>query len=179
MNNKKVIVLTGAVVVLLLMGGIWLNKKNKKPEEKISPEITLESTKMITNEASLVAPMTEEEKQTIEKTFAQEGAEMTMLKDVSGGQAVGTSWRHFDKSNFVLKVEVSNLVIMEKGFYYEGWLVSDKGFFSIGRMAAVNGQGKLYYQTTEDKSEFRGVVVTLEPEDGNAAPDKHIVEGSF
>ncbi|MDZ7586835.1 MAG: anti-sigma factor, partial [Patescibacteria group bacterium] len=162
-----------------VIGGIGLIMKGKKPEEKISPEITLESTKMMNNEANLVAPMTEAEKQTIEKTFLQEGAEMTMLKDVSGGQAVGTGWRHFDGTNFVLKVEVSNLAAVEKGFYYEGWLVSDKGFFSIGRMATMDGQGKLYYQTKEDKSEFRGVVVTLEPEDGILAPDKHIVEGSF
>ena len=177
MKNKKALI--GVIVVLLIIGGIGLIKNSKKPEEKIIPEITLESTKMITSEADLAAPMTEAEKQAIEKTFAQEGAEMTMLKDVSGGQAVGTGWRHFDGTNFVLKVEVSNLAAGEKGFYYEGWLVSDKGFFTIGRVAAAEGQGKLYYQTKEDKSEFRGVVVTLEPEDGNAAPDKHIVEGSF
>lgn len=177
MRNKKALI--GVIVVLLIIGGIGLVKKTKKPEEKISPEITLESTKMIKSEANLVAPMTEAEKEAIEKTFAQEGAEMTMLKDVSGNQAVGTGRRHFDGTNFVLKVEVSNLPATEKGFYYEGWLVSDKGFFSIGRMASGEGQGKLYYQTKEDKSEFRGVVVTLEPEDGNAAPDKHIVEGSF
>lgn len=177
MNNKKALI--GVIVVLLIIGGIGLMIRSRKVEEKISPEITLESTKMIKNEANLVAPMTEAEKESIEKTFAQDGAEMTMLKDVSGNQAVGTGWRHFDGTNFALKVEVSNLPAIEKGFYYEGWLVSAKGFFSIGRMASGEGQGKLYYQTKEDKSEFRGVVVTLEPEDGNAVPDKHIVEGSF
>jgi len=106
MKNKKALI--GVIVVLLIIGGIGLIKTTKKPEEKISPEITLESTKMIKSEANLVAPMTEAEKQAIEKTFAQEGAEMTMLKDVSGNQAVGTGWRHFDGTKFVLKVEVSN-----------------------------------------------------------------------
>lgn len=177
MNNKKI--LTGIVAVLLIIGGIVLINNNKKPEEKIVPEITLESTKMMDSGANLVAPMTEAEKEAIEQTFVQEGAEMTMLKDVSGGQAVGTSWRHFANNSFVLKIEASNLTAMEKGYYYEGWLVGDKGFFSIGRMALMDKQGKLYYQTTEDKSEFRGVVVTLEPEDGDTTPDKHIVEGSF
>lgn len=177
MNNKKIL-LAGALI-LLLISGTWLVKKSKKQEEKISPEITLESTKMLDSKANLVAPITDTEKEGIEKTFAEEGVEMTMLKDVSGGQAVGTGWRNFDGSNFVLKVEVSSLAETEKGFYYEGWLVSDKGFFSIGRMAVVNNQGKLYYKTSEDKSGFRGVVVTLEPEDGNAVPDKLIVEGSF
>ncbi|MBU1322943.1 hypothetical protein KKE48_05940, partial [Patescibacteria group bacterium] len=98
MKNKKALI--GVIVVLLIIGGIGLIKNSKKPEEKIIPEITLESTKMMTSEADLAAPMTEAEKQAIEKTFAQEGAEMTMLKDVSGGQAVGTGWRHFDGTNF-------------------------------------------------------------------------------
>ncbi|KKS78958.1 MAG: hypothetical protein UV54_C0046G0007 [Candidatus Beckwithbacteria bacterium GW2011_GWA2_43_10] len=177
MNNKKILI--GVIVVLLIIGGIGLMMKSKKPEEKISPEITLESTKMIESDANLIPAMSEAEKQAIENTFAQEGVEMTMLKDVSGGQAVGTGWRHFDGANFVLKIEVNNLAAGEKGFYYEGWLVSDEGFFSIGRMAAIDGQGKLYYKSSEDKSAFRGVVITLEAEDGDAAPDKHIVEGSF
>ncbi|MCG2692450.1 hypothetical protein L6272_06570 [Microgenomates group bacterium] len=69
MKNKKV--LMGVIVVLLIIGGIGLMKKSKKPEEKISPEITLESTKMMESEANLIAPMTEAEKEAIEKTFAQ------------------------------------------------------------------------------------------------------------
>lgn len=174
---KKAVI--GIIVVLLILGGIVLVNKNKNKEETISPEITLESTKMIDSDANLKPAMSEDEKQTIEDTFVQEGAEMTMLKDVGGGQAVGTAWRHFDGKSFVHKVEVSRLAGLEKGFFYEGWLVGDKGFFSTGRMAAIDGQGKLYYKSSEDKSAFRGVVITLEAEDGNPAPDRHIVEGSF
>ena len=61
-----------------------------------------------------------------------------MLKDVSGGQAVGTAWRHQGKK-FALKMEVSRLASLDKGFFYEGWLVGDTGFFSIGRLGEVDG----------------------------------------
>jgi len=177
MNNRKTA--WGLLILVVVIGLVIIVSKSKKPKEMVNPEITLESSMMIDSGAGLVPAMTEEEKQSIEDSFAKEGAEMTMLKDVAGGQAVGTAWRNFDGVNFVHKVEVSMLPVLEKGYFYEGWLVGSEGFFSTGRMAVVDGQGKLYYKAVEDKSVFRGVVITLEAEDGIEAPDKHIVEGSF
>ncbi|MCX6816663.1 MAG: anti-sigma factor [Candidatus Beckwithbacteria bacterium] len=171
---KKIIL--GLLAVLLIVGGIAVIKRNRKVEEKISPEITLESSKMITDQTKLKPEMTEAEKQAIENAFKEKGAEMTMLRDVEGGQTVGTAWRQFDKK-FYFKIEASRLPALEKGFYYEGWLVGESGFFSVGRMDA--GTGKLYYISDQDKSQFKGVVVTWEPEDGNPVPDKHILEGNF
>lgn len=173
---KKIIF--GVVAVLLIIGGIWVIKRNQRPAEKINPEITLESSKMITDQTKLKPEMTEADKQAIDNAFKEKGAEMTMLKDVSGGQSVGTAWRQFDKK-FYFKIEVNRLPALEKGFYYEGWLVSDQGFFSLGRMAVDAGVGKLYYLNDQDKRTFKGVVVTLESEDGNPLPDKHVLEGNF
>lgn len=176
MKNKTIL----GIGILVLVAGIGFGiSKNRKSEETVNPEITLESNKMIDSGVGLVPAMTEEEKQSIEDSFAKDGAEMTMLKDVAGGQAVGTAWRSFDGVNFVHKVEVNMLPVLEKGYFYEGWLVGPEGFFSTGRMAVIDGQGKLYYKAAENKSVFRGVVITLEAEDGIEAPDKHIVEGSF
>lgn len=173
---KKIIV--GGLVVVLVISGIWVWKRGQKTEEPISPEITLESSKMINDSANLKPAMTETEKETIDTTFRENGAEMTMLKDVNDGQSVGTAWRNFDKK-FNLKLDANRLSSPGKGFYYEGWLVGSQGFFSIGRLAEEAGVGQLYYSNEADKSEFKGVVVTLESEDGNPAPDKHILEGNF
>jgi hypothetical protein len=104
---------------------------------------------------------------------------MVVLKDVAGGQAVGTAWRQFEGEAFSHKIEANGLATLEKGFFYEGWLVGDESFFSTGRLGEVDGQGNLYYKTDEDKSEFRGVVITLESEDGDPAPAEHVLEGSF
>ncbi|MFH0943267.1 MAG: anti-sigma factor [Candidatus Beckwithbacteria bacterium] len=177
MNKNKIAL--GLLVAAAVMGIIIGVSRSKKPEEAVNPEITLESNKMMDSDAGLVPAMSEAEKRQIEDTFAKDGAEMTMLKDVAGGQAVGTAWRNFDGNSFAHKVEVNNLPALEKGYFFEGWLVGAEGFFSTGRMAAIDGQGKLYYKAGEDKSAFKGVVITLEPEDGIEAPDKHIVEGSF
>lgn len=78
----------------------------------------MEPAKQIT--AKLIPPMSEPEK-AIEEIFTNEGAEVTMLKDVSGGQAVGTAWRHQGKK-FALKMEVSRLASLDKGFSMKvGW----------------------------------------------------------
>jgi len=174
MENKLTKQVMGVLVIIaVVIGGVWLTKRGKT-EDEVAPEIVLEPAKRI--EAELRLPMTEIEKQEIEEKFASEGVEMIVLKDVTGGQAVGTAWRQYDEEEFSHKVEASNLPSLEKGFYYEAWLVGDEGFFSTGRMVET---GTLYYKAGEDKSEFAGVVVTLEPEDGNPAPAEHVLEGSF
>lgn len=179
MENKTArlgLIALGLLVVVV--GSIWLIQRNRKGEEEIRPEIVLEESKMMPA-PSLIPAMTEVEKAAIDAVFAREGAQMTLLSDVIGGSSVGTAWRALAEGKFYHKVEASSLPALEKGFFYEGWLVGPDGFFSTGRMAVIEGTGKLYYQAAEDKSLFTGVVITLEPEDGNAEPDKHVLEGSF
>ncbi len=175
-NDRLKQIVGGVIVVALVVGGVFLARRGGE-EEEVMPEIMLEPTKQMVKE--LPEPMTETEKQAIEEKFLEEGVEMTVLKDVANGQAVGTGWRHFDENEFVHKVEATGLAELDKGFFYEGWLVGKDGFFSTGRMAVVNGEGLLYYTADEDKGEFTGVVITLEPEDGDEAPDKHVLEGNF
>jgi len=174
--NKQIIGLL--MIVGVVISGMWLVKQKKK-EAEVKPEITLESSKQMEGDANLQLPMTEAEKQEIEGVFATEGVEMTVLEDVTGGQAIGTGWRQFSNDKFFHKVEANELPALEKGFFYEGWLVGDEGFFSTGRMGEEAGKGVLYYTADEDKSDFRGVVITLEPEDGDPAPAEHVLEGSF
>jgi hypothetical protein len=179
MNNPKFKqgLVVSVIAVAVLGGGLLIQRALKTPEPEVSPEITLEPSQQMTSE--LKEPMSEAEKQVIENKFAQEGAEMTLLKDVTGGQAVGTAWRLFDGNKFYHKIEASGLSPVEKGFFYEGWLVGETGFFSTGRLELIDAKGMLYFTSDEDQSSFRGAVLTLEAEDGNTAPDKHILEGSF
>jgi hypothetical protein len=177
MSNNTIKQVVGILIVVgVVVGGVVLLRRNNQGEE-VMPEINLEPTMQMTEE--LPEPMSMTEKQSIEEKFVSEGVEMIVLKDVAQGQAVGTGWRHYDGEEFVFKSEASGLIELEKGFFYEGWLVGKDGFFSTGRLPVVDGKGTLYYQSDENKSEYDGVVLTLEAEDGNEAPDKHILEGSF
>jgi hypothetical protein len=177
--NKRIRLVAGIVVLALVIGGgIWFSRRGQKEEETVAPEIILEESKLMTEPLRL--PLSEAEKQQIDEVFAKEGAEMTALKDVTGGAALGSAWRHFDGKKFYHKVEVQGLPALEKGFYYEAWLVGKTGFFSTGRLAVLaDGSGKLYYTSDEDKRDFPGVVITNEPEDGDPRPAEHVLEGSF
>lgn len=171
-------VAVGLGLLIILIGSILLIRSRRQPQEEVAPEIVLEQSKMMPPASPLPA-MTEADKQAIDNVFERVGAELTLLTDVSGGNGLGTAFRATDQGKFYFKVEASGLAPLEKGFFYEGWLVGPDGFFSTGRLAAGEGTGKLYYQVDEDKTNFSGVVITLESEDGNPAPDKHILEGSF
>lgn len=168
----------GLGLVVLVFGSIWLLGKDKKTQEEAIPEIILEESKMLSREQPQ-AGMSEAEKEAIDQVFERVGAEMTLIADVTGGTSLGTAFRATEEEMFYHKVEASGLPSLEKGFFYEGWLVGDEGFFSTGRVLVIDGAGKLYFKALDDKSSFNGVVITIEPEDGNPAPDKHILEGSF
>ena len=176
-NRTARLVLVGLGLLVIVVSSIWLIRRNRQVEE-IRPEIVLEESKMMVG-PSPVPAMTDEDKAAIDAAFVKEGSQMTLLSDVSGGNSVGTAWRVMAGDVFYHKVEASALPALEKGFFYEGWLVGPDGFFSTGRMAVIEGAGNLYYRVDEDKSAFTGVVITLEPEDGNPGPDKHVLEGSF
>jgi len=152
----------------------WQGQQGK---ETAVPEMTLERSRQMEGGAELQAPMSEAEKQEIEAELESE-TETAVLGDVSGGQATGTAWRKFS-DNFYHKVETVGLPSLEKGFFYEGWLVGEAGFFSTGRVWVEGNAGVLYYTAEEDKAGFDGVVITLEAEDGDPAPAEHILEGSF
>ena len=172
-NNKLVSV--GLAVTAVVLGLVWWQGQQGK--ETVAPEMTLERSKMMESEVDLEAPMSESQKQKIEAEL-ESAAETAVLDDVSGGQATGTAWRKFS-DNFYHQVETTGLPSLEKGFFYEGWLVGEAVFFSTGRVWLEGDLGVLYYTADEDKTDFESVVITLEPEDGDPGPADHVLEGSF
>lgn len=69
------------------------------------------------------------------------------------------------------------------GYFYEGWLIRSKpfDFFSTGRFIqhADDLRWYLLYESDDDKMDYRKVIVTLEPDDGDPAPADHVLEGVF
>lgn len=186
-ENKQLLV--GLGVVLLALAGIffWKSKKAQKLEPTPSAEEVMihQEEGMVKKTEEGTQVMTEEEakklKEEIDGALSGQDVASISLKDVSGGQASGQAKRAFSDGKFYHKVEASNLKSLEKGFYYEGWLMNSQDLYiSTGRMEAdAFSNGQLYYLSSTDKSEYSKVVVTLEPEDGNPEPTQHILEGEF
>lgn len=111
------------------------------------------------------------------------GVNPVILNDVSGGNAQGKAWTVVENGITYHKATATNLPELTNGDFYEGWLVkkSPFDFFSTGEMLfdETSQTWILEYETKGDKSEYTGVVITLEPDDGDPAPAKHIIENEF
>jgi len=121
---------------------------------------------------------TEEEK--IEAVF--EEAPERSLDAVDGSGASGDAKLAVSEGKTYHRADAKNLPALESDDFYEGWLVKAPGkFFSTGVLDynPETGKGDLEFITSGDKSAYRLVVITLEPNDGDPEPAKHVLEGTF
>ena len=183
MKEKKALVL-GLLVVLVVGGVIWWRGREEEVREEVKEEEVVmmeEGMKRKTEEGEEVVSREEEEKlrQKI-KTAVEEGkGERVELKGVRGW-GKGEVWRMRDEEGFYLKLSVEGMQGVEKGYFYEGWLVKPEGEeISVGRVAVEGERGELYYFSKADRSDYRQVRVTLEAEDGNPEPGEVVLEGEF
>lgn len=104
------------------------------------------------------------------------------LADVTGGESFGIAHSQYVSGGFTLVVEMGNLPEPASGYFYEGWLVRRGENFSIVSMGRAtqtqDGYANVYLSGT-DFTDYDFYVLTLEPEDGNAAPAEHILEGTL
>lgn len=107
------------------------------------------------------------------------------LEDVSNSGSSGVvTAEYYDDGLYELLAEFEDLAELDSGFFYEGWLVNQttNDFFSTGALE-VDPQGNLvdnYLGEKDYQSEgYDFYVLTLEPDDDNPEPAKHIVEGKL
>ncbi len=111
-----------------------------------------------------------------------EGALETLLEPVVGTHGSGTATSEIADGRFQ-HVAVATLPEPPEGYFYEGWLIRSRpfDFFSTGRFIQHADDLKWYlvWDGPEDKRDFKKVIVTLEPDDGDEAPSEHVLEGAF
>lgn len=125
-----------------------------------------------------------------EANIAQDTTEISVLSDALEvsltavgsfrGTAVASS--QFSEGTFQHLI-VATLPDVPVGYYYEGWLIRSKpfDFISTGKLIQHADDLKWYllFEGTEDKRDYKKVVITLESDDGNRAPADHVLEGLF
>lgn len=118
---------------------------------------------------------------TTDVTVADDAAEI-LLAPMNDFRGSATASSQFSDTGFQ-HVIVATLPDPPVGYYYEGWLIRSKpfDFFSTGRLIQHADDLKWYlvWEQSEDNRDYRKVVVTLEPDDGNPAPAEHVLEGVF
>ena len=183
--EKKSNVFFGLGIILLVLAGIFYLRGRKA-----GTQLPLKLEETLIQQEGAVRKLGEEVEVLSEAELAQMKAEVDGVLEVSGETAIledqigagiaGEAKRAFSDGKFYLRMETSGLILPEKGYFYEGWLQQASDYLSLGRMeTSAAGAARLYYTVSEDRSLYDKVLLTLEPEDGNQAPARVMMQAIF
>jgi hypothetical protein len=176
------------ILVLVLFFLFIFKQKDTNNKNKISDQNEYESQDVGDSE---IAEKMKEMKPTEDTTQIEvKGVDMGImmmneyelkasLHDVTGGNATGIANSTFKDGSYSLYASFANLKEPNNDDFYEGWLVRKDpfDFISTGKVEKLGGMYTNIYSSQKDLSKYNLYVLTLEPNDGNPAPAKHIVEG--
>jgi len=150
-------------------------------EERMMKEEPSEDDGMREFDAKIILEMTE-------KTFTHHG----QLFDVTGseiihsietrGAASGEARASFEEGSYALVASFKDLPEPNRRYFYEGWIVrrgGDLDVISTGKATLEESGFVNIYRSSEDLTDHDLYVLTLEPRDGDPAPDRHILEGTL
>ncbi len=110
--------------------------------------------------------------------------DVTELRTIRGintfGASSGIVYAGFSDGNYKLNAVFNFLPDPINGDFYEGWLVRQDPPSAISTGVAEslgNGGYTNVYMSKSDLSDYDYYVLTLEPDDGDASPADHIIEG--
>lgn len=183
--DKKSNVFLGLGIILLVLAGIFY-LRGRKAESQLPlklEETLVQQEGAVRKSGEEVEVLTEEELKLLRMEIdgvLDVSGETVVLEDKIGAGIQGEAKRAFSDGKFYFRMETSGLIMPEKGYFYEGWLQKESDYLSLGRMeVGIAGEGRLYYTVSEDRFDYDQVLLTLEPEDGNQAPAKVIMQGLF
>ncbi len=184
------------VAVIAVAGGIALFNSGRDDGSQVASEA--EEQKMARKDEAMMAgndteammmkdkPASDAMMQKMDGTMIKDIMAMQFdysgkLGDVSGGNASGTASFSFKDGKYNMFATFANLPEPTNGDFYEGWVVrkSPFEFISSGKLEKIDGTYTNTYSSGADLSGHNYYVLTLEPNDGNPAPAKHIVEGTM
>ncbi len=102
------------------------------------------------------------------------------LADVTGGGSFGLAHIHKTSGGFTIAAQMGGLPFPDEHSYYEGWLVrrgDNLSVISTGKALLVEDRFYNVYTTEENLEEYDFYVLTLESDDLNPSPAKHLLEG--
>lgn len=101
------------------------------------------------------------------------------LTGVEGTPWNGVAQAHYFSDGRYLHTAQLNIEPAGDGYFYEGWIVKGAELVSTGHLTSpfADTRHSLRFEDDADYRNYLKVVITLEPDDGNPAPAKHVAEG--
>jgi len=190
--SKKLIL--GIVLIIIIIWGfsIFSDKANKVNQDQDTnlentskvEDSKLEDVAMMMKNAEISGDEMEKE---IDGNMVETMMEMTYqysgnLEDVTGGDSSGVAKANYEDGQYNLLVTFENLPSLVGTDFYEGWIVRKGVNFDVISSGALEKIGDTYintYASGQDLTDHSFYVLTLEPDDGDPAPAKHILEGTL
>src|SRR3989344_1480466 len=167
MNRERWI---GLAVVLVVVGGFLLlrNRQQNKPLDD----------KAVTGEGVEIEERASEFAKQMGVTIPVD-VQKAELKDATGGIGTGFGTRKYAGGTFTHSV-LAGLPDLEKGAWYEAWLVRNEPFDAvyIGKLRMAKGGWVRDYTGSLDLTPIPKVMVTREQVD-DRKPEVTVLEGSF
>jgi len=180
LNPRNLMIAAGIVMLLI---AAWLYIRPAEKEEPLpTEELFIQEEGAVKKSGDETETLSEEEVAEMKEeinSVLQTNGQTAELKDVNATGAQAQAARAFSDSSFYFKMTAQNLHSAPKGYFYEGWLRSGDEYISLGRVKMEDGKGEVYYKATTDRTDYSKAQITLEPDDGNKAPAKVILEGEF
>ena len=103
------------------------------------------------------------------------------MSGVEGTPANGVADIHRFEDGHYLHTASLNIAITADGTFYEAWLTDGEKMISTGHMTNPFGdvRHQVRFESNTDVEKYLKVVVTLEKDDGNPVPGKHVAEGTM
>ena len=172
----------GVVIAILIIGGGYVlytkdRAENSQELSKIGDTVAEDGHEdVMERDGDTVAEDGHEEGIVIGDDFNIRG----IVSDVSGGEATGDVKARFAKNAYMLIATFEGLTDPEGTDFYEGWVVrrgDDTNVVSTGKVKEEEIGYVNVFISPNDLSDHDFYVLTLEPDDGDPEPAKHILEG--
>jgi len=198
-KTRQHFILASFLIGLVVLTGFGCKEKpednNSNKSEKRGNEMTYDykDIKQVIGDMDLASEMSNKEAtvdNTAKKVNGVDRGIMMMkdgytysglIKDVVGGKASGLAEAKYEDSIYSLYVNFANLLEPVNGDFYEGWLVRKDPFdyISTGKVEKIGGIYSNLYKSKKNLVDYNIYVLTLEPDDGDPDPAKHILEGAL
>ncbi len=167
------------IIVIVILAGLFLVYRDRGKEPVITPPAAS------TESDTMGEVMEDNMKMNIDGGMMEEMMKAVYdykgeLADVSGGSARGMAKATFAHGAYNLLATFETLPDLKGTDFYEGWVVRKGTPMSIVSTGKVEKHGTSYmnvYRSGQDLTDHTFYVLTLEPDDGDPAPAKHILEG--
>ncbi|MGB0757399.1 MAG: anti-sigma factor domain-containing protein [Patescibacteria group bacterium] len=183
-NQGGAVVIAIVILALIVIGGYFVYQQDSATPAEQPDTVMMDDTTPANDEMEKqVSGDDAMAMKNMEYAYSGVLTDVTIEQNVTrvdtGGNASGIAQADYSDGVYKLLATFENLPEPNGDDFYEGWIVRPEpfNFISTGPVEKVDGVYTNTYMSGADLTDYPVYVLTIEPNDGDPAPDEHVVEG--